>query len=260
MKSLLIRGEGIKIGVYRIYTSVSNKVYIGSSFCSFSNRYHLHLKELNKNVHGCKKMQNAYNKYGADNFYFEIIEQYDKSQFVSKQEMIKFILSREQFYLDKYPTELKYNIVQIAGTNAGFQHSDDFKAKKSKQMKGRPQHPNTLSAIIAANTGKPLTINHKKKISDYWKGKKKSKSSIEKRISKTKGKTFKNRRTLLLCNLDYTVVETFNNDEKCANYLNCATSTVRIYAANCRKIKEFLLMYDRYPIVNNRIKTKKNEK
>jgi group I intron endonuclease len=256
MKSLVTRGNGIKVGVYKIYTPTSPKLYIGSSFRSFSNRYYQHVKELNQGIHGCQKLQNAYNKYGADNFYFEILEQYDKSQFDSRDKMIKFVLSREQFYLDKYPKELKYNIVPLAGTNAGFHHSEEFKVNKSKQMKGRSQHPNTYSAVISANTGRKATEDHRQKLSNYWRGRKKTKASIQKRVKKMRGRAFSNRRMLLLCSESYEILKVFNSDKECAAYLNRAASTVRTCAANCGKINGLIVMFDSYPIVNKRIKNR----
>jgi group I intron endonuclease len=257
MKSLVQRGDGVKVGVYRIYTPASpDKVYIGSSFCSFSGRFHQHKRELTNQMHGCDKLQKAYNKYGGDNFYFEILEMYSKSDFVSKREMVSFVLSREQFHLDKYLSELKYNIVEMAGTNAGFNHSEEFKKWKSLNMKGRPQHINTHIALLEANTGRKATAEHRSKLSNYWKGRKKSKESTLKRAKKMKGQVFSNRRNILLCNKSYEILKIFSSDTECAEYLQRARSTVRTCATNCGLIKDMILMYDRYPIVNNRIKSK----
>lgn len=62
-----------KCGVYQIRNLINNKIYVGSTknlYC----RKRSHFYSLNKNNHRNKYLQNAYNKYGKDNFIFEVIE------------------------------------------------------------------------------------------------------------------------------------------------------------------------------------------
>jgi group I intron endonuclease len=84
------------IGIYRIKNLVNNKCYYGSSK-QIEKRFTRHRKELKNNIHINCILQRAWDKYGEDNFLFEIIEECN----------INVLLEREQRYLDLQPD---YNI------------------------------------------------------------------------------------------------------------------------------------------------------
>lgn len=64
-----------KIGIYKITNLIDNKIYVGSTITGFINRYKSHYEKLRTNNHkGYPYLQNAVNKYGIENFEFEIIE------------------------------------------------------------------------------------------------------------------------------------------------------------------------------------------
>lgn len=90
-------------GVYKIINITNGKVYIGSSK-NIDRRWSEHIRSLEVNMHPNKKLQNAWNKYGKQNFKFEIIEECDE----------KHQFKREQYYIDLYkPFQNNgYNIVQ----------------------------------------------------------------------------------------------------------------------------------------------------
>ena len=77
-------------GVYIFRNIVNNKCYIGSTIMSFNIRMNHHLFKLNDNSHKNSHFQYAWNKYGSDNFEFDILEKCDS----------KYCLEREQYYLD----------------------------------------------------------------------------------------------------------------------------------------------------------------
>lgn len=60
--------------IYQITNMVSNKYYIGSTQ-SFERRTWQHKNELGKGIHKNPRIQAAWNKYGADAFVFEILEE-----------------------------------------------------------------------------------------------------------------------------------------------------------------------------------------
>lgn len=61
-------------GIYQIRNIINNKIYVGSTVC-FKNRWAVHLFLLDRNKHGNSHLQSAWNKYGKDNFIFEILEE-----------------------------------------------------------------------------------------------------------------------------------------------------------------------------------------
>ena len=80
-----------KIGVYIITCLSNNKVYIGSSQ-NIEKRWKTHKAKLFNKTHRNKHLQNAYQKYGAENITYSILE------LVSKENLI----IREQYWMDEY--------------------------------------------------------------------------------------------------------------------------------------------------------------
>lgn len=134
--------------IYKISNIINNKFYIGSTKY-FINRRREHIYTLNKKTHRNKYLQRAWDKYGQENFKFEILEEnVDKDK----------LLEREQFYLDTlkpYLEEIGYNLNPTAGSNLGF--------KMPKEA---------IEKIRKANTGKKHSEETKKRISEIQIGKK----------------------------------------------------------------------------------------
>jgi group I intron endonuclease len=84
------------IGIYRIKNLINDKCYYGSSK-NIPKRWKQHKNQLNLKTHCNIKLQRAWNKYGEENFVFEIVELCD----------IEFLLTTEQNYLNLKP---EYNI------------------------------------------------------------------------------------------------------------------------------------------------------
>lgn len=59
-------------GIYLIKNKINNKLYIGKSM-NLLKRKREHLNKLRNNKHENSKLQNAFNKYGEENFLFEIL-------------------------------------------------------------------------------------------------------------------------------------------------------------------------------------------
>lgn len=106
-------------GIYQIRNILNSKVYIGSTQ-NFTQREKRHFERLVRNGHANPKLQSAFNKYGADNFVFEVIEECS----------IPNLLVREQHYLDQLDFESNYNLALVAGSPMrGRKHSDETKIK-----------------------------------------------------------------------------------------------------------------------------------
>jgi group I intron endonuclease len=109
-------------GVYSITNTINNKIYVGSTI-DLNSRYRTHFYMLSIQRHGNTHLQRAYDLYGFEAFKFEILE------LVSED---SDLLNREQFYLDFYRKEIKYNILATAGSNLGVEFSEEHKTKLSE--------------------------------------------------------------------------------------------------------------------------------
>lgn len=88
-KSFLFCFQGEKSGVYKITNDLNDKIYIGSSK-NIRKRFKNHIRNLLEGRHGCKHLQNFFNKHKEIHFSIHVIEECHPS--------IRF--KREQFYLD----------------------------------------------------------------------------------------------------------------------------------------------------------------
>jgi len=132
-------------GVYKIRNIINGKLYIGSSF-NIYKRWTNHKKDLKDKKHQLK-LQNAWNKYGEQNFIFELIEVVDISECNTKLEIKNKLYKAEQYYLDDllFANEnnkkfdlLGYNICRIAEPSTlGYKNYIGViynKLKKSKSV------------------------------------------------------------------------------------------------------------------------------
>ena len=123
MKNIIIKENTGKSGIYMLTNKLTGDIYVGQS-SDISNRFknYFNLSYL-KSKNGFR-ISRALIKYGYSNFSLIILEYCNKSD----------LLEREQYYFDKL--EPQYNILKIAGSSKGFNHSDETKAKISKALKG----------------------------------------------------------------------------------------------------------------------------
>lgn len=116
----------ILVGIYKITNMLNGKIYIGSS-----SNIHKRWK-----AHKCQKkamypIQHAMNKYGIENFKFEIVELANGD--------IKHLISLEQRWLDYYKSydpKIGYNVRTIAENNTGIKFSKSHNERLSKAISG----------------------------------------------------------------------------------------------------------------------------
>jgi len=158
-------------GIYEIRNMVNGHRYIGSSY-DLHHRMLQHFWALKKNVHGCRHLQNAYNKYGKENIVFTPL-------FECGVEYLE-ILEQEEIDIQKP----EYNTRIIADTNRGLTRSEEVKRKMSENHwntsgKNNPNYGKVMSEeqkkkISISRTGILHTPEAREKISNSNKGKKRS--------------------------------------------------------------------------------------
>lgn len=167
-------------GIYVIQNDMNGKCYIGSSI-DMLQRKKQHISTLKGNRSGCYKLQHAFNKYGKNNFTFDILEIVG-----NKDELFK----REQRWVDFMNPE--YNICKvIVKSRLGVKISDASKKKISDAQQGRilskealknirmaaelrkgiPLSKETKEKISISNSGKVRIEEYKKRTSELMKGK-----------------------------------------------------------------------------------------
>lgn len=141
--------ESICSGVYAIVNYERRRHYIGSTV-KFAKRWRQHRNELRRGIHRNAHLQNAWNKYGEREFYFEVLERIeDKTQ----------LLTAEQRWLDLSSRDVAMNIMFTATNTYGQFPSLETRAKMSRAGKGRKLPPFTEEHrrnISLALTGKKL--------------------------------------------------------------------------------------------------------
>ena len=151
----------MKSGIYRIDLGGGN-FYVGSAQ-NIERRIAYHRSRLNTRKHYNVRMQRCWDKYGI--FEFSVLETC----------AVDCLIVREQFYLDKYFSNLQnVNIAPKSNSSLGTTHTPEARAKISAARKNRPSfvHTETSKAkISAANKGRIKTEEAKAKISAKNKGK-----------------------------------------------------------------------------------------
>jgi group I intron endonuclease len=214
----------MKSGVYKIYfkNDTKNKVYVGISN-NLTRRKTDHLNGLLENCHKNKFLQNAYKKYGIENFVFEILELCD----------VDFLVKKEEEYIKKYNSfnnKFGYNLTtggehkrlsestkkKLSIVKSGIKLSEKTKIKLAVQnlLKVRPELKIEVTdnkifidgkEYIKSKKGKfrtpkdELEFEERRKIKSKWQsqfitklstGRVKSKEEIEKISNANKGKNY----------------------------------------------------------------------
>ena len=159
-------------GVYKITCLSNKKVYIGGTV-TLVTRLQQHKWHLKNKRHHNPILQASYNKYGPDNFRYEIIERCQKED----------LLDREQFWIDFYNASNSFNVIPRADRK---DMPEEVKRKISLANKGRlkspaarehmrlaqqNRSPEWKKAISEGQKGKAFSAECRKKMSDAKKGK-----------------------------------------------------------------------------------------
>lgn len=143
-------------GIYKITNKVNNKIYIGSAV-NIKTRWSKHIGSLNKNKHENRYLQNSWNKYGGENFKFEVLE------YVKDKEKL---IEREQYWIDKTNCtnrNIGYNICPKAGSCLGKKCTKEQIEKMREKALGRKASKETRIKLSEIRTGE---LNSRSKINE----------------------------------------------------------------------------------------------
>ncbi len=141
-------------GIYKIRNTKNGKFYIGSAR-NIKHRWHDHKRNLNNKTHSNIKLQLAWNKYGKENFEFDILEECKTEH----------LLKLEQVLLDMW---------------AGKQWCYNIALDSMSPMLGRKTSDETKKKMRLSHLGKIRSDIHKKHLSESLTGNKLSKKTKDK--------------------------------------------------------------------------------
>lgn len=120
-----------KSGIYIITNLVNNKVYIGQSIDLWTRINEGYLQKLHKNKGHNIHLQRAWDKYGKDNFRFEVleyVEDHDKLNEIETKWISEYNASNNKY---------GYNIQSEGGSPRGSVKSEEAKRKQSIAVSGK---------------------------------------------------------------------------------------------------------------------------
>ncbi len=223
-----------KSGIYKILNLINNKIYVGSSI-NISVRITSHKLNLRKNKHCNTHLQYSYNKYGIENFIYEVIEYCDEN----------LLLKKEEYYINYFKCldiNKGYNISSFS--NGRKRHSKTTIEKISNAHKGKKKviSEEWRKNISKANKGRKNSNIHKENI-------RKSKIGIKRNTFSEEWKTnLGNSRRKFLVSLyknDVLIKQSISYQEA-ALFLNVSTQTIDQALKNNYKCKNHNLIQEYY--------------
>lgn len=189
-------------GIYTITNTVNGKLYVGWAV-DFDRRFRAHETKLNAQQHKNKYLQAAWNKYGKENFKFEILEVWEEDYLDTMEHYWCNLLqvhNREIGYNQRptnpygKPRHSEETRKLLGGNkgkkwseevrikNSGRKHTEEAKAKITKALYERKRSPETGKRISESQKGHSVSQETREKISKFWKNKRVLKSIIPKSV------------------------------------------------------------------------------
>ena len=145
-----------QIGIYRITNKIDGKSYIGKTGMNFGDRWDSHRSLLNAGRHDNPYLQNAWNKYGVENFEFAIVKVVENPDLLNDLE-IKYIAE----YKD---AGLSYNL--HLGGDGGYNLGKHL-SEETKRKIGEKNRQNMLGRKASDETKQRMSDSQRKRYASW---------------------------------------------------------------------------------------------
>lgn len=157
----------MKCYIYQIQNTINQKRYIGLTAKDLHKRWTAHRNMAKAKPN--RVLYDAINKYGIDNFIFEVLETFEDISFDE-------LLTKEVEYIKKYNsfTPGGYNMTLGGEGTIGHKLSEESRRKMSESRTGKKRQPFSEEhkvKIGLAHKGKKISEAHKDIISQKFSGK-----------------------------------------------------------------------------------------
>lgn len=150
-------------GIYSFVNLVNGKRYIGQAV-DIDRRIKSHYLRLIRSVDDALKLQNAWNKYGYQNFVVETLISAEEEH--TKEYLKSWLDYLEKDYIQYYDSHKNgYNCTDGGEGNLGYVHSDETKQKQRIKRLGKPLSNETKIKMSKSLKGLKRTESTKLKIS-----------------------------------------------------------------------------------------------
>lgn len=169
-------------GIYRITCTANGHFYIGRTI-NFAHRMQQHRTDLKRGVHKNQRLQNCYNKYGADSLRFELVEplENDDIQIAREQQLIDENIGKPECMNINRTAQMFCDVpmtperrAKISKAHTGKKGTPKTEAQKKHMhdlMMGHEISAETRKKISESHKGKHLSKEHKEKLREHFSGK-----------------------------------------------------------------------------------------
>lgn len=165
-------------GIYMILCLPAGKAYIGQSK-NIDTRWRGHKLTLRKQTHRNPILQNLWNKYGKDCFFFYVLENTEQEN----------LTAREQYYVDLVDPTLLINIAvpedptKLSPETIEKIRQKAYGNKRGVANKGKRHTEDACRKMSEKHKGKKLSEETKRKMSLVRKGRKHTQEHINNRVA-----------------------------------------------------------------------------
>lgn len=166
-------------GIYQIRNLSNGMIYVGQTRGRFQKRFWLHQWKLRNNTHDNIFLQDDWNKYGEENFVFEVVEAIADEGQINQREMVYIDDCRQAGCCyniadggdGKRGVPMSERAKRMVGEknrthNLGKHASESTKAKMSASRKGKKRDPAVMEALRQTRIGCHHSDDARQKMSE----------------------------------------------------------------------------------------------